>query len=59
MHFAQLGHSVGVGIGTAGGLLMLAPFIPVIGPEIALVGGLVTGLATVVTHYADKGIANS
>ena len=58
-HFAQIGHSVGVGIGAFAGAGALLNFIPVYGPAIAAAVGVVAGAATVVTHYADSGIANS
>ncbi len=52
LHLAKLGHSVGAGI--AFGTLAA----PLAGPYAPLVG-FVGFLAGVVTHYADKGIAEA
>ena len=51
LHFAHIGSSVGVGIATVAGA---AQFIP--GPWSVAIGA-VAGLATVVSHYANSGIA--
>jgi hypothetical protein len=51
-HLARLGHSVGVGIGAVAGLSIFLP------PQLSVPIGAVAGLATVVTHYADKGVAS-
>ena len=50
LHLAQIGHSVGVGIGVVAGV---ARFVP--GPW-SIPIGVVATVASVVTHYADKGI---
>jgi len=52
LHFAKLGHSVGTGIAVG------AALAPLTGPYAPLVGLLAT-IAGVVTHYADKGIAEA
>jgi hypothetical protein len=51
LNFAKIGHAAGVAIGTVAGV---AQFVP--GPWSVAIGA-VAGLATVVTHYADQGIA--
>ena len=52
LHLAKLGHSVGAGIAVGSIAAPLAgPFAPFI--------GLIAVVAGVVTHYADKGIAEA
>ena len=57
-HFAVLGKSVGIGIGAgAGTAALVTGFIPVYGPLISGVIGSLATVASVVTHYADSGVA--
>jgi hypothetical protein len=49
---ARIGHSVGVGIGVVAGVSVFLP------TPMSVAFGAVASLATVVTHYADKGVAN-
>ncbi len=58
--FAKVGHAVGVGIGAgAGTVALLGGSVPVYGPIIVPAVGVLASLATLVTHYADKGIASA
>jgi hypothetical protein len=50
-HLAQVGKSVGVGIGAFAGI---AAIIPV--PPVQIAAGVIAGVATVVTGYATKGV---
>ncbi len=56
--FAKVGHAVGVGVGAgAGTAALIGGVVPVYGSIIVPAVGVLASLATLVTHYADKGIA--